>query len=147
DSNRLIAVAEYGGALRMIQNFTDDSIRLKQVVTQVKFSATAPNDTTNRQFRQFSVRGILGALTSVAKGLNNVPGRKTIVFLSAGFKLDAELLNDLTATINACNHANVAVYPIDVRGLVVGKSVTGQLFGLPGFSQTALLNAMLQMPL
>jgi hypothetical protein len=38
--------------------------------------------------------------------------------LTSGFQLTAELQSELTATIDACNKYNVAVYPIDVRGLV-----------------------------
>lgn len=38
--------------------------------------------------------------------------------LTEGFPLTPEYQAELTATIDACNHANVAIYPIDVRGLV-----------------------------
>src|SRR5215469_16016778 len=37
--NRLIAVAEFGGALRVAQNFTDDADRLKQAIAGVKVAA------------------------------------------------------------------------------------------------------------
>jgi VWFA-related protein len=60
----------------------------------------------------------LRALRSLAKSLAAVPGRKILIFLSAGFGITADITPDLTAAIDACNKANVAVYPIDVRGLV-----------------------------
>ncbi len=44
--NRLIAVVNFGGSLRIAQNFTTDAERLKQVVSGVKFSAVSSNDDT-----------------------------------------------------------------------------------------------------
>ena len=41
--NRLMAVANFGGALQIAQNFTEDSQRLKNVVNGIKFSAVSPN--------------------------------------------------------------------------------------------------------
>jgi hypothetical protein len=43
-----------------------------------------------------------------------------LILFSAGFPLDSERISELTATIDACNKANVAVYSLDVRGLVTG---------------------------
>ena len=76
-------------------------------------------------FNDFSIRGVLGALRSMAKGLSEVPGRKTLVFLSGGFPMTEETISEVTATIDACNRANVAIYPIDIRGLsgVAARSI------------------------
>jgi VWFA-related protein len=41
--DRLIAIAEFGGAVRISQNFTADASRLKQVVKGLKGSAVSPN--------------------------------------------------------------------------------------------------------
>jgi hypothetical protein len=38
--------------------------------------------------------------------------------LTSGFKMNPEYQSELTAVIDTCNRSNVAVYPIDVRGLV-----------------------------
>jgi hypothetical protein len=54
----------------------------------------------------------------LAKNLANVPGRKSVVLFTAGFPLTFEAQAELTATISACNQANVAIYPLDVRGLI-----------------------------
>src|SRR5215472_404954 len=59
------------------------------------------------------------ALRTLAKNLATVPGRKTLILLTAGFALTPERISEVTAAIDACNKANVAVYPVDVRGLVV----------------------------
>jgi VWFA-related protein len=123
--NRLIAIAEFGGTLRITQNFTEDADRLKKVVSGVKFASMGSaaggmggNRRMNAAFNDFSIRGVLGALRNMAKGLAEVPGRKTLIFLSGGFPMTNDTITELTATIDACNRANVAVYPIDVRGLV-----------------------------
>jgi hypothetical protein len=66
---------------------------------------------------------VLLALRSLAKGLTDVPGRKMVVFLTEGFPVNDELRSEMTATIDACNKANVSVYPVDVRGLATGTPV------------------------
>ncbi len=122
-ANRLIAVANFGGALQIAQNFTEDKERLRQVVNGVKFSSVSPNGDValaglGKAAADFGARDVLLALRNLAKGLGGVPGRKTLVFLSSGFSLDSELRSELTSVIDVCNKANVAIYPIDVRGLV-----------------------------
>ncbi len=135
--NRLIAVIDFGGTVHVSQNFTADVERLKQVVATVKGSSVAPNSPPPVQIASlgmptslppgspslgnseadFGARSVLLALRSLAKNLTTVPGRKTLVVLTSGFAMNFELQSELTAAIDACNKANVAIYPIDVRGL------------------------------
>src|SRR5205085_2103468 len=42
--DRLLAVADFGGTLKIAQNFTADTGRLKAVVSGIKYSAVNPND-------------------------------------------------------------------------------------------------------
>ncbi len=132
--NRLIAIADFGGNVRISQNFTADAGRLKQVVKGIKGSAVSPNaeppvmvaslaappaaPSLGNVEADFGVRSVLLALRSLAKRLATVPGRKTLVLLSSGFPLSFESQSEVTAVIDTCNKANVAIYPIDVRGLV-----------------------------
>src|SRR5579864_7420573 len=130
--NRLIAIIDFTGGVRVAQNFTSDPERLKKVVADVKFSWTSPNEpvevatlgmpSLGRSEAEFGIRNVLLALRSIAKGLGSVPGRKSLVFLTAGFPRTVETEAELTAAIDSCNKANVAVYPIDVRGLVAPMS-------------------------
>ena len=74
---------------------------------------------------------MLLAVRTLAKNLQSVPGRKTVILFSSGFALTPERQSELTATVNACNRANVAIYPLDVRGLVAtppGASLNGPSF-------------------
>ncbi len=139
--NRLIAVVDFGGAVHIAQNFTADAARLKQVVAGLKTSAVSPNAAPvqvaslstppigassfgmpylGNAEADFGARNVMLALRSLAKSLGTVPGRKTLVLLTAGFSVTPELQSELTAVISTCNRNNVAVYPLDVRGLVGG---------------------------
>jgi len=151
--NRLIAIVDFTGGVHVAQNFTSDPERLKKVVADVKFSWTSPNEpvevaslgmpSLGRAEAEFGIRNVLLALRSVAKGLGTVPGRKSLVFLTSGFPRNAETEAELTATIDTCNKANVAVYPIDVRGLVAPMSGIPDRT-LPGTHRARLLTAGLR---
>src|SRR5258708_34717433 len=68
---------------------------------------------------------MLLSVRSLAKNLRTVPGRKMLVLCSAGFAVTAENESELTATIDACNKANVAIYSLDVRGLKAAQNGFG----------------------
>ena len=72
------------------------------------------------QMASFGARDVLYALKDLAKSLSAIPGRKTVILITGGFPLTPEIISEATAAISACNKANVAIYPIDVRGLVAG---------------------------
>ena len=143
--DRLMAIADFGGSLRIAQNFTANAERLKQVVGGVKYSAVNPNASaapteiaslggpqigSTAGFPQignaeadFGARTVLLAIRSLAKNLASVPGRKSLILFTSGFPLAGELQYEFTATVDALNKANVAVYPVDVRGLSTGVSL------------------------
>jgi VWFA-related protein len=128
---RVMAIANFTGALQITQNFTADADRLKKVVAGVKFSTTSPVPDTStpglpdmaaslsQASASFGVQNLFYALRTLAKNLAAVPGRKSLILFTAGFHLTPDATSELTALINVCNKSNVAVYPIDVRGLVV----------------------------
>src|SRR5208283_2604839 len=136
--NRLIAIIDFGGSVHIAQNFTADAERLKQVVSGVKGSFVSPNaqpvevaslgtppmPSLNNAEADFGAHTVMLALRSLAKDLAGVPGRKSLVMLTSGFPLTPDRQSELTAVIDACNKANVAVYPIDVRGLVAPGDIT-----------------------
>ena len=133
--DRLMAVVDFGGSLMVRQNFTASPELLTAAVNGVK----NPNIETNGQSAalaapvmiassgmtsissaeaDFGARTMLLAVRSLAKNLRAMPGRKMLILFSAGFPLTSERLSELTATIDACNKANVSIYSLDVRGLV-----------------------------
>jgi VWFA-related protein len=137
--DHLIAVAEFGGTVHISQNFTADPQRLKQVVAGLKGSSVSPNaqppvmvaslgspslgPSLGNAEADFGVQTVLLALRSLAKDLSTVPGRKSLVMLTSGFPMNPEYQSELTAVIDTCNKSNVAIYPIDVRGLVTPDMV------------------------
>ncbi|MGA2900728.1 MAG: VWA domain-containing protein [Candidatus Acidiferrales bacterium] len=140
--DRVMAVMDFGGTLRVEQNFTADAARLKQAVQNIETSAVDPNGTasgasssgglslpgspsTDAAAADFGVQTLLLAVRSVAKSLASVPGRKSMILFSSGFPLSPEAESELTATIDVCNKANVAIYPLDVRGLVTPDIAPG----------------------
>ena len=127
--DRMMAVVDFGGTLRIVQNFTANADTLRAAVSGVKYSSVDPNATApvtiasagisslNNTEADYGARTMLLAVRSLAKNLRSVPGRKMMVLFSAGFALTPENESELTATIDACNKANVAIYSLDVRGL------------------------------
>jgi VWFA-related protein len=72
-------------------------------------------------------RGSLGLVYSVARSLEELPGRKAIVLLSEGYpyqlgKCGNRVEQAINALIDTVNRAGVAIYTIDVRGVVVTLS-------------------------
>jgi VWFA-related protein len=126
--NKFIAVVNFSGSLNIAQNFTNDADRLREVISGVKSSTVSTTDRgpgmgsrgtpSLSAAAQYGINSVLLGLRSLAKSLAEVPGRKMIVMLTAGFPLNDEVRSELTATIDACNKSNVSVYPVDVRGLV-----------------------------
>jgi VWFA-related protein len=134
--DRLMAVVDFGGALRIVQNFTANAQVLQAAVSGIKTSSVDPNappdvpvtvassglssfgSTLGNAAADFGARSMLLAVRSLAKNLRSIPGRKMVVLFSGGFPLTQENQSELTATIDACNKSNVAVYALDARGLV-----------------------------
>jgi VWFA-related protein len=133
--DRLMAVVDFGGTLLVRQNFTANGDLLAAAVKGVKqaqIETNAPSDTMapamiasnglsslSSAQSDFGARTMLLAVRSLAKNLRGVPGRKMLILFSAGFPSDdPERISELTATIDACNKANVSIYSLDVRGLV-----------------------------
>src|SRR5258708_2358876 len=135
--DRLMAVVDFGGSLRIVQNFTANADVLRAAVSGVKGSAVDPNapplgapvtvastglsslgPSLGSAEADFGARSMLLAVRSLAKNLRSIPGRKMVVLFSGGFPLTSENQSELTATIDACNKSNVAVYALDARGLV-----------------------------
>src|SRR5229473_1351326 len=141
--DRMMAVVDFGGKLRIVQNFTANPDALTAAVKGVKYSSVDSNaadassslapvtvattglSSLSNAEADFGARTMLLAVRSLAKNLRTVPGRKMLVLFSAGFALTPENESELTATIDACNKANVAIYSLDVRGLKAAPPTAG----------------------
>lgn len=86
-----------------------------------------------REFNDFRtnyfVTGTLGAVDYVVRGMSELPGRKSIILFSQGFKLFNEdalgfresspIIARLRRLIDEANRASVVIYSIDPRGLAI----------------------------
>jgi VWFA-related protein len=122
--HRMMAVMDYGNGLRVAQNFTTDRDLLMSAVRKTKFAPfqtstdEMPRPHGGQRESDLAPRNLLLAIRDVARMLGTAPGRKTILFLSAGFDLISGRPADYQDTIVALNKANVGVYTISARGLV-----------------------------
>src|SRR6266853_3280156 len=112
--DRLMAVVDFGGSLRIVQNFTANAAVLQAAVSGVKTSSVDPNapppdvpvtvastgfSSLGNAAADFGARSMLLAVRSLAKNLRSIPGRKMVVLFSGGFPLTQENQSELTATI------------------------------------------------
>jgi VWFA-related protein len=111
--DRYMAVIDFNfdGGVHIAQNFTTDRDLLKKALTMMRGgrgrgAAAAAEPTVDA----FAYRNMLQSLRSVVASLANIRGRKALVFFSGGMSVSGDLISDLTATVDACNRANVAVY-------------------------------------
>ncbi len=149
--DRMMAVLDFGGMTQVAQDFTADADALKAAVARVRFGSIRPNEagqTTQvatigapsmlQARTDFAARSMLLALRSTCQNLRGISGRKTLILFSSGFPLNDQRESELSATLDSANKANVAIYPVDVRGLS-GLSA-------PDLSTPAITNPMMQGP-
>ncbi|MEP7214562.1 MAG: VWA domain-containing protein, partial [Acidobacteriota bacterium] len=88
---------------------------------------------TEREFNDFRsnvfATGTLGAINFVVRGMKDLPGRKSIMLLSDGFKMynvdasgqreSSPILFALRRLVDAANRASVVIYTMDARGLAI----------------------------
>src|SRR6185503_18347804 len=66
----------------------------------------------------------INSLLAVISPMQNLPGRKTIIFFSEGLKMPPAVQVKFPAVINAANRANVSIYSIDAAGLRTESGTT-----------------------
>jgi VWFA-related protein len=76
---------------------------------------------------ELTTAGTLGALEYVVRGIESLPGRKSVVFVSEGFDLGvgnhkaSRTWSAFTRVMDRANRAGVVVYTLDARGLQTGS--------------------------
>ncbi len=164
-SGDLVAIIRTSGGIGALQQFTADKRQLYAAIERIKWyvngrssvGAFAPiesktsaddrlwapdakqsvNEDVN-QFREdvFAV-GTLGAIGYVVKGMRELPGRKSILLMSDGFRISSvddpernyRTLLALRRLIDQANRATVVIYTMNASGL--------QVFGLTAADSTA----------
>ena len=95
---------------------------------QEEDAAKPATDTEFNNFREsIFATGTLGAINFIVRGMQDLPGRKSIMLLSDGFKLfttddngfkeSSRVLDSLRRLVDLANRSSVVVYTMDARGL------------------------------
>ena len=144
----LVAIVRTGAGIGALQQFTADKRLLYAAIARVRFNPlaggqigafapiTTPPFAHSPGFGAAQMRasvegmarareetfaiGTLGALNLILRGLRDLPGRKSIVFLSDGFRLSRSgsiVPEKIRRIVDLANRASVVVYTIDARGL------------------------------
>ena len=81
----------------------------KMVSEGMEFAQTAT--------REQAGRSSIFSLWGIVKAQGRLPGRKSLLYFSEGLQIPASVINQFRNMMAAANKANVAIYPIDARGL------------------------------
>ena len=129
----LVAILRTGAGMGALQQFTTDRRVLYAAVDRVRWNFMARTSIFNASktdpiddFRnEYFTVGTLGAIQYIVRGVAALPGRKSVIVLSDGFRLtDADrqygrINSTLRSLTDAANRAGVVIYTIDTRGLMV----------------------------
>ena len=80
----------------------------------------APRGITGMLVRE-RIESTLEALRTIARHMAAAPGRKSLLWITAGFPPYSDFRREIDSTIDAINESNVAIYPVDTRGLLPGR--------------------------
>lgn len=157
----LMAIFRYaGGAVDVLQNFTDDRDRLLSILQTMIVGegqgfgesindAGAPDTGAafgqdDSEFNIFNTDRQLSALQTAANLLGRLREKKSLIYFASGLRLNGlDNQAQLRATINTAIRAGVSFWPIDARGLTAQAPLGDATKGSPGnigmYSGTAAL--------
>lgn len=158
----LVAIIRTSGGMGALQQFTADKRQLYAAIERVKWNSIgrsgvtafapierptegdagaaidAANEEANQERQDMFAVGTLGAINYVVKGLNGLPGRKSILLISDGFRIynmDDPTRNSLTRDrlhrlIDEAGRASVVIYTMNATGLqTLGFTAADDLSG------------------
>jgi len=160
----LVALVSLDTSLKVDQDFTSDKQALINEVavyngTEGQGFAAGATATSNQvedttgytpdesEYNDMNTDRELYALRAVAKSLEKITEKKSLLYFSGGISRDGiENQASLRAAINSAVRANLAIYSVDTRGLQaispLGDASTGSLRGSAAFNAAALTNNM-----
>jgi VWFA-related protein len=165
----LVAVAVIGASLQVLTDFTSSKEQLQSVLKafaatdgtaflavdsstaatdQAQGNATCDSsttDTSSQELDTFNNDVRLRALKTLAEALKPIQQKKAIIYFSSGMQRNGtDNQVELRAAINAAVRANVAIYPVDARGLQAivpgGSARNASQGGLSAFTGSAITN-------
>ena len=170
----LVAVASIGSTLQILSDFTGSKEAVRSALaafspadstafTTVDASTAATDEANNaatddtatvdasaQELDTFNNDVRLRALKTLAEALMPIQQKKAIIYFSAGMQRSgADNQVELRAAVNAAVRANVAIYPVDARGLQAivpgGSARQGSRGGLAAFSGRGVMQQFTQL--
>jgi VWFA-related protein len=138
-----------GGAVRVLQDFTDDRDRLSTIIQTIAvgegqgFDETAADagaaDTgaafgqDDSEFNLLNTDRQLSALQTAARMLGQLSEKKQLLYFASGIRLNGvDNQAQMHATVNAAIRAGVSFWPLDARGLMALAPLGDATRGAPG---------------
>ena len=130
-----VAVLAYDQGLELLVDFSSDPGELSRVLGGLsqrdrESDVSLPDEDSDAaaggefladetEFALFESNHQLSAIQAIADAFRDVPGRKALVYFSAGLtSRGIENDDQLRWTADLCNRANISIYSVDARGLV-----------------------------
>ncbi len=160
----MVAVMSLASSLQVNQDLTADHDLLKRALTRLNpssgggFDAGMIGDTEgtadtaqpftpdDTEYNIFNTDRRLEALQSLADSLARIEQKKSVIYFSSGMdKTGVENQSQLRNAINRAVRSNVAIYPMDMRGLQAiipgGEAQQASLRGTSPYSGASVRNA------
>jgi VWFA-related protein len=161
----LVAVVSFSTSMQVNQDFTSDHGLLAQAVRRMQGiegqgmaegttgSAEGQPDqgqaytVDDTEYNIFNTDRRLQAIAALAKVLQDIDQKKSVLYFSSGMDRDTgnENQSQLRAAINAAVKANVSIYPVDSRGLEAivpgGSAQLASLHGKAAYNGNAITSA------
>jgi len=146
----LVAILEFTkGSVKVLEDFTDDRARLNDAIQSLvagegqgldeNAADESASDTgsafgqDDSEFNIFNTDRQLSALQTAVRMLGQLNEKKALVYFASGLRLNGvDNQAQLWATVNSSVRANVALYPVDARGLVASAPLGDATHGSPG---------------
>ena len=124
-----IMVVALTGGLRVEQPFTKDRAAVLETLRRMEYDITLWNGNFDH-ITEYSLFRSLGVLTTL---LHAIPGRKSVVLLTAGVGPGLSYDNDFGRLATSASDSQTRIYPVDCRGLLANSGVGPP----PGWSRLA----------
>jgi VWFA-related protein len=134
----LVAIVRTAGGVAILEQFTTDRRVLLEAIDLLKWhfnghagiipiKTATPEEGEHRADPQILdhgyptlAMGALATIEQVIQGMKGLPGRKSVVFLSDGMRMDSTLGTAIDEVTDLANRSAVSLYAIDPAGLRAG---------------------------
>jgi VWFA-related protein len=121
-----VAIFVLSDGLHLVQGFTDDEKQLSAVLDPANPRPHIPRIfLEQKNFGKGDVGMMVSVVTEIGRFLDGLPGRKNLLWFAGDFPLTFSPTDDvksyqdeIKAALDTLAQAQVAVYPVDIRGVV-----------------------------